>query len=125
MDQEEVMILVIIQLHIVGRWLCKLRYRYKDVCKDMLIDKHEQPDVIGDYKVFLNKIEELKSYIVEFNKSDVIEPKIYLIDYIIEDNNWQPIIIITYNKYTFSANNRIQKVLAQKGDTFQYPNNQD
>lgn len=87
----------------------------------MFINRYKRLDVIEDYKVFLEKMKELKFYIVEFNKNDIMKSKVYFLDYAIRDNNWQPIIIIIHNKCTFFANNRIWKAWAQKSDTFLYP----
>ena len=75
----------------------------------MFIDKHERSDVVEDCKVFLNKMEELKPYIVEFDKDGVIKPKVYLLNCIVSGNNWQPIIVITHDEYTFSTKDGIQK----------------
>ena len=75
----------------------------------MFIDGHVRSDIVEDCKVFLNKIEELKPYIVEFDDDGAIKPKVYPLDCIIGGNNWQPIIVITHDKCTFSANDRIQK----------------
>lgn len=75
----------------------------------MFIDRYEQPDVIKDHKVFLNKIKKLKSYIVKFDKNDVIKPKAYLLNYVVIGNYQQSIIVITHNKCTIFTNNRIQK----------------
>lgn len=41
-----------------------------------------------DYKVFLYKIEELKPFIIEFDKYSVIKSKIFLLNCIVKDNNW-------------------------------------
>ena len=73
----------------------------------MFIDGHKRPDIIEDFRVFLNKIEKLKSYIVEFDKNGAIKLKTYPLNYAVGGNYWQPIIIITYNKYTFFANDGI------------------
>ena len=75
----------------------------------MFINGHEQSDVVKDRKVFLNKMEELKPYIVEFDEDGAIKPKVYLLDCIIRGNDRRPIIVITYDECTFSANNGIQK----------------
>lgn len=112
---------IIIGSHTAQRWLYKLGYEYKDVHKDVLIDGYEKSDIIEDRKVFLNKIEELKPYIVEFDEDGVIKPKVCPFDCAIEGNNQQLLIVITHNKYTFFTNDRIQKVWARKSDTFLRP----
>lgn len=90
-------------------WLNKLGYVYKKIQKDIFVDKHKWLNVIENCQKFLKKIEDFKPYIVEFEENDIIKPKVYFQDYIIEDNERQPIIGIIYDKYTFSSNNRIQK----------------
>lgn len=70
-------------------------YNYKNVYKNVFIDKHRQLDIVENCKIFLRKIEELKLYMVEFEENDVIKVKIYLFDWIIYSNNCCPIIIIT------------------------------
>lgn len=73
----------------------------------MFIDRHEQSDAVKNCKVFLEKIQELKPYLVEFDKNDTIKPKVYPLDYEVRCNNQQSIIPITDDKCTFFANNRI------------------
>lgn len=75
----------------------------------MFINGQGQSDFIEDCMIFLNKIKELKFYIMEFDEIYAIKPKIYPLDYAVSGNHWQSIIIITHNKYIFSINNRIQK----------------
>lgn len=69
-------------------------------------------------------MKELKPYIIEFNKNDVMKPKVYLSDCVVEGNNWQLVIVITYKQYKFSKNNRIQKAWTQKSDIFLYSKGQ-
>lgn len=76
----------------------------------MFIDGYKQLDVVEDCKIFLNKIKNLKPYIIEFNKDGTIKPKIYPWNCTVEGNNWQPIIMITHNECIFFANNKIKKV---------------
>lgn len=79
------------------RWLCKLGYEYKDVHKDVFINRYEQPNIVEDCRVFLNKIKELKPYIVEFDKNGAIKLKTYSSDCAIKGNYQQSIIVIIYN----------------------------
>lgn len=78
--------------------------------ENIFVDRHEQSDVIEDWKNFPYKIEELKPYIVKFDENGAIKPKIYSEDCTIGGNNWRLVIVITHNKCTFSVNNRIQNV---------------
>lgn len=63
--------------------------------------------MVEDQNLFLTQIEKLKPYRVEFNKESAMKAKIYLIICVVRDNERQPIIIITHNKYTFSTNDRV------------------
>lgn len=92
--------------------LCKLEYEYKNLHNDIFIDKHEGSDVIEYCKVFIWKMEELKPYLVEFEKNDAIKPKVYLLDCTIRGNNRSPIILINYDECESSANDRIQRAWA-------------
>lgn len=90
-------------------WLYKLRYIYKNIRKDVFVDRHKQFDIIEDYIYFLKKIKELISYIVEFNKYDTTKPKVYSSNYTIKRKNQQLVIVITYDECFSSANNSAQK----------------
>ena len=104
-EKEEIPIMI--QLRTARNWLRKLRYKYKDLRKDVFIDKHKQSDVIEDRKNFLYKMEELNRYIVKFDKNSAIKPKVYPADCVVGGNNSRPVIVITYDWCTFSANNEI------------------
>lgn len=87
MNLEGVEILFVIQSRIAQYWLRKLRYEYKDVCKNVFVDGHKRSDVIEDGKNFLQKMKEIKSYIVEFEENGAIKSQIYLSDYAAEGND--------------------------------------
>lgn len=63
---QEIGTLIVICLHIVQPWLHKLRYLYKDLCKNVFVKSDKQSDVVENRANFLNQIEELKPYMVEF-----------------------------------------------------------
>lgn len=84
------------------------------------MDKHEQFDIVKNRTNFEKKIEELKSYIVKFFEDDVMKLKVYPSNCIVKDKNQQPIILITYDEYSFSTNDRIQKAWTQERNTFLY-----
>ena len=69
------------------RWLCKLVYEYKNVHKDVFIDGHKRSDVVKDRKVFLEKMEELKPYMVKFDENGAMKPKVYPLNYVLGGNN--------------------------------------
>ena len=91
------------------RWLCKLGNKYKDVCKDVFVDEHKQSDIVKDHINFLRKMEELKPYIVKFDENGKMKPKVYPSDCVMRGENRQPIIVIIYNKCTFSENDGVYK----------------
>lgn len=59
-------------------WLRKLRYEYKDICKDIFIDRYKRSDMVKDRNKFLTRMEDLKPYRVEFKEDGIMKPKIYL-----------------------------------------------
>ena len=54
-------------------------------------------------------MKELQLYFVKFEENDAIKKKIYLFNCAIYGPNCHPIIVISYNKSIFFANNTIQK----------------
>lgn len=65
--------------------------------------------MIEDHKKFLNTIKNLELYLVKFEKDRLIKTKKYIDDCIVERDKCYLIIVITYNKYTFFANDGIWK----------------
>ena len=63
--------------------------------------------MVEDQNRFLTKLEELKSYMVEFNEDGAIKAKNYPIDCAVGGEERCPIIIINNDEYTFSANDRV------------------
>lgn len=49
----------------------------------MFVDRYERFNIVKDRSNFLQKIEELELYIVEFNKDGIMKPKIYFLDCIV------------------------------------------
>lgn len=82
-------VLIVIQLHTTYNWLYKPRYKYKNIYRNVFVDRHKQSDVNEDQKNILYKIEKLKFYIIDFNKNDIMKLKVYLVDYVVKENNWQ------------------------------------
>lgn len=52
-------------------------------------------------------MKELELYLVEFKMDGTIKAKNYLLDCEVRGDNCRPIIVITYDEYTFSSNNGI------------------
>ena len=107
-----------IKLRNAQNWLHHLGFEYKDVKKDVFIDGHERPDVIEDRKKFLEKMEELKQYLVEFNEDNTMKKKNYPANYAVGSSDRRPVIVITNDECTFSANDGICKAWTWIGDTF-------
>ncbi len=84
----------------------------------MFIHGHEKSNVVEDRKVFLEKIEKLKPYLVKFDENGTIKPKVYLSNCKVKGNNRGPILLITNDECTFSLNIGIRKAFAQKRNTF-------
>ena len=112
---------MVIRSRTARKWLGKLGYEYKDVRKDVFVDGHERANVVEDRKNFLKRLEELKPYIVEFEEDGIMKPKIYLANCAVGGDERQPIIVITHDECTFSANNGIRRAWTRKGDTFLRP----
>ncbi len=55
-------------------------------------------------KTFLSEMKSLLPYFVEFFDNGSILPKVYLDDYAVGRSDQRPIIMITHDKSTFSAN---------------------
>ena len=55
--------------------------------KNIFMNEYKQSDLVEDQINFLQKMGELKPYIVEFDKNGVIKPKAYPADYLMGVNN--------------------------------------
>ena len=106
-NPQEIETPITISTRTVRNWLRKLGYEYKNIRKDIFVDGHKRLDIMEDWKNFLQKMEELKPYIVEFDKNCAMKPKIYPADCVVREINQRPIIIIIYDECTFLANDRI------------------
>ena len=75
----------------------------------MFVDGHERPDVVEDRERFLKTMEELKPYMVDFNEDGTMKDKEYPLDCAVGGGIRRPIIVITHDECTFSANDSIRK----------------
>lgn len=75
----------------------------------MFVDGHERPDVVEDCERFLKVMEELKPYMIEFNKDGIMKDKEYSLNCAVGGGIRQPIIMITYDECMFSTNDGICK----------------
>lgn len=61
-------------------------------------------------KTFLNEMKSLLPYFVEFFNNRSMLPKTYSENCVVNSPDQRPIIMITYNESTFSANDGQQKI---------------
>lgn len=99
-------------------WLHKLGFEYKDVKKDVFVDGHERPNVMENCKKFLSTMKDLEPYLVKFEEDGSIKTKEYPDDCAVGRDKRRPVIVITDDECTFSANDGIQKAWTRIGDTF-------
>lgn len=102
-------------------WLHKLGFEYKDIKKGVFVYGHERPNVVKDRNKFLRTMKDLAPYLVKFEEDGSIKTKEYPDDCAVRGDKRRLIIVITHNKYTFSANDGIWKPWTQIGDTFLRP----
>ncbi len=76
-----------IRSQMTQNWLPKLKYEYKDVCKDVFIDRHECLDVLKDQNNFLSRIEDLKPYMIKFYENSAMKPKIHPSDWAMKSDD--------------------------------------
>lgn len=69
---------------------------------------------------FLKKLEAFDLYLIKFYKNSFIEKKVYFSDYIINNLDKKPVILITYNKSTFLIKNEWHQAWLKKIDVFLY-----
>ena len=98
------------------KWLHKLVLECKDIKKDVFVDEHERPDVVEDRQNFLRIMKDLEPYLVEFEEDGSMKTKNYPNDCAVGGNIRRPVIVITHDEYTFSANDRIRRAWTRVGD---------
>ena len=97
------------------KWLNRLGYKWKDAPKGVFIDGHERKDVVEYREIFLEEMKALLPYFVQFKEDGTILPKKYPDDCAVGGSDRQPIILITHDESTFSANNSCRKVWTFEG----------
>ena len=65
--------------------------------------------MIEDQERFLKIMKELELYLIEFEEDSTMKTKNYLSNCKVGGDKRQPIIVITYDKCTFSSNHGIHK----------------
>ena len=61
---------------------------------------------------------------VEFDENGAMKPKVYPSDCAVGKENRRPIIVITHDECTFSANDGVRKAWTRKEDAFLRPKSQ-
>lgn len=88
-------------------WFHRLGFEYKDIKKDVFVDGHEQSDVVEDRENFLKMMKDLEPYLVEFKEDGSMKAKSYPDDCAVGRDIRRPVIVITHDECTFSANDGI------------------
>ncbi len=97
------------------KWLNRLGYKWKDVQKGVFFVGHEREDVVEYRGIVLEEMKALLPYFVKFKEDSTILPKKYPENCAVGSSNRRPIIMITHDKSTFSANNSRRKVWTFEG----------
>jgi hypothetical protein len=84
-------------------------FRYSEVKKNVFIDGHERPDVVQDQNAFVQTLETLAEYLDEFDEDGTIKDKVYPPGCEVYGSESRPVILITHDEATFSANDGIRK----------------
>lgn len=92
------------------KWFNRLEYRWKEVHKGVFFDGHEQEDVREYWETFFHEMKLLLPYFVDFSEDDTMVSKEYTSNYAVGGPEKRPIIMITHDEGTFSANNWCKKV---------------
>jgi len=75
------------------------------VKKNVFIEGHEHPDVLQDWNALVGT----SDYLVEFNEDGTIKDKVYHLGCEVYASESRPIILITHDEATFSANDGIRR----------------
>ena len=102
------------------RWLACLGFHWTDVRKGVYIDSHERPDVVQERMGFLEQLEGLRPYLVEFDKFGGIKPKIYPRGCEIGGLH-PPVILVTHDESTLNSNEARLRVWIAPESTYLRP----
>jgi len=91
----------------VRRWFNKFGFHWKNVRKGVFLDGHEREDVVEYRKFFLETVQGLLPYMVEFNADGTIISKEYPEGCSVGGPDRRPIIYITHDESIFSANAKL------------------
>ena len=91
----------------VRKWLYKLRFKYKDIKKDVFIDGYKRPNVVEDCQKIFKIMKDLELYLIEFEEDGSMKIKNYPDNCIVGGNIRWLVIIITHDECTVSTNDWI------------------
>ena len=74
--------------------------------------------MIKDCKRFLNKIKDLKLYLIKFNEDGTMKDKTYSPNCAVGDEDYWSVIIIPYDEYIFFVNDGIYKTWTRVENVF-------
>ena len=97
------------------KWLNRLGYKWKEVQKGVFFDGHEREDVVEYREEFLDEMKKLLPYLVEFSEDGSMISKEYPEDCAVGGPNRRPVIMITHDESTFSANDGRRRVWTLDG----------
>ena len=103
------------------KWLKKLGYSWREVKKGVFFDGHERKDVVADRIKFVEQTKKDEPYLVEFDSFGNILDKSYPQDCEVGGSQRRPIILITHDESTFSANDANKQAWLKDSDTFLRP----
>jgi len=102
------------------RWLARLGFHWTDVQKGVYIDSHERRHVTEDGVRFLEQLEGLVPYLVEFDEFGRIKPKVYLRGCDIGGLH-PPVILVTHDESTLNSNEARSRVWIAHESTYLRP----
>jgi len=102
------------------RWLARLGFQWTDVRKGVYIDGHERPDVIEERVRFLEQLEGLQPYLVEFDEFGRITPKVYPRGCEVGGLH-PPVILVTHDESTLNSNEARSRVWKAPESTYLRP----
>jgi len=102
------------------RWLAKLGFHWTEVKKGVYVDGHERVDVVEERVRFLEQLEGLRPYLVEFDKEGDIKAKQYPQGCQVGGLH-PPVILVTHDESTLNSNEARSRAWKDKNTTFLRP----
>ena len=103
------------------KWLNKLGFKWREVKRGVFFDGHERKDVVADRVRFVEQMKKDEPYLVDFDSFGNILDKAYPEDCEVGGFQRRPLILITHDESTFSANDAKRYAWLEESDTFLRP----